>query len=529
MYPKSRGPPLPSSQAYAVRPQFSAVPAPSHPPPPPHSGTTSPHTPVSGCQSSSGPTPVVCGSPSSSSSTTSNVSLNIAGRYGQYQIAAPNVDQLVPIMNHIFEVERNADLQHMMWTFHQNMLMNQILSLPPVTFDDHTNLELSSHGLGTVMGLAPSDDTPSKSKRRRTSQYEPGPSSTVSGTQLDDAVRKHEYAGSSVFSTYYQNAKLPATIQSFYIAGDTILEIPHPLFPHLLVHPIVASFSCSTLEDHVTNPTDSDWSHVYTLMLNRISKDLYESPHRLKNALELNRIQEHQQRYIPNLQYFRKSGYNLETRVTPVSESFASFLQQQVSQMTEMTSHLRQLCTQLGCAICSHSSVADQFEDVSLITHNGQLLGVKVQMRVPQIEHVDLEVKSTYAFAHNCACLTAVEILREGIIRPSATQYPDWLYTSGFYCRAEICQDLSLQSYAQAQTLAFKKARKFSNFQDPFRPYCIYGKARSRQPQHLTIGSGGTYADHGGLQFYDCIHSQRDKRWSFRSHLCQIDGIAAFP
>ena len=45
MYPKSRGPPLPSSQAYAVRPQFSAVPAPSHPPPPPHSGTTSPHTP----------------------------------------------------------------------------------------------------------------------------------------------------------------------------------------------------------------------------------------------------------------------------------------------------------------------------------------------------------------------------------------------------------------------------------------------------------------------------------------------------
>ena len=311
MYPKSRGPPLPSSQAYAVRPQFSAVPAPSHPPPSPHSGTTSPHTPVSGCQSSSGPTPVVCGSPPSSSSTTSNVSLNIAGCYGQYQIAAPHVDQLIPIMNHIFEVERNADLQHMMWTFQQNMLMNQILLLPPVTFDDHTNLELSSHGLGTVTGPAPSDDTTSRSERRRTSPCEPGPSATVSGTQLDDAVRQHEYAGSSVFSTYYQNAKLPATIQSFYIAGDTILEIPHPLFPHLFVHTIVASFSCSTLEDHVTNPTDSDWSQVYTLMLSRISKDLYESPHRLKNALELNRIQEHQQRYIPNLQNFRKSGYNL--------------------------------------------------------------------------------------------------------------------------------------------------------------------------------------------------------------------------
>ena len=263
-------------------------------------------------------------------------------------------------------------------------------------------------------------------------------------------------------------------------------------------------------------------------MLSRISKDLYDSPHRLKNALELNRIQEHQQRYIPNPQYFRKSGYRLETRITPVSESFASYLQEQVSQMTEMTRPLQLLCTQLSCAICSHSSVADQFEDVSLITHNGQLIGVKVQMKVPHIEHVNMEIKSTYAFAHNCACLTAVEIIREGIIRPSATQYPDWLYTSGFHCRAEICQDLSEQSYYHAQTLALKKASKFGNFQDPFRPVCIYGKARSRQSQHLTISSGGTYADHGGLHFYDCIHSQRDKRWSFRSHLCQIDGIAAF-
>ena len=69
MYPKSRGPPLPSSEAYAVRSQFSDVPAPPHPhpPPPPHSGRTSPHIPVSGCQSSSGPNPVACGSPSSSS------------------------------------------------------------------------------------------------------------------------------------------------------------------------------------------------------------------------------------------------------------------------------------------------------------------------------------------------------------------------------------------------------------------------------------------------------------------------------
>ena len=112
MYPKSRGPPLPSYEAYAVRPQFPAVPAPPPPPPPstpPPSHTSSLHSPDGG-QPLSEPNPAVIGSPSPSS-TISNVSLNVAGRLGQYRIEAANVDQLVPIMHHIFEAERSADLQ----------------------------------------------------------------------------------------------------------------------------------------------------------------------------------------------------------------------------------------------------------------------------------------------------------------------------------------------------------------------------------------------------------------------------------
>ena len=97
----------------------------------------------------------------------------------------------------------------------------------------------------------------------------------------------------------------------------------------------------------------------------------------------------------------------------------------------------------------------------------------------------------------------------------------------GFYCRAEICRDHSSAAYLAAQIEAFRKASKYSHYKDPFRPFCIYGKARSRQSHHLTISVGGTVSDHGGLQFFDCIHSHRDKRWSFRSHLCQIFGIAA--
>ena len=252
------------------------------------------------------------------------------------------------------------------------MMMNQTMSLPHGPLVESTSPEPSSHGPGTVTGLVPNQFTSSMSKRRRTSQYEPGlasfvrpNSSTAAGPQLDDAVRKHEYRGISVLSTYFQNVKLPDELQSFHIAGKTILEIPHPLLPHLFVHPVVASFSKSTLEDHLTNPTDSDWSQVYTLMSSRISKDLCESTHRLKNALELNRIQEYQQRSIPNPQYFRQSGYSLEIESNHTRfRVICLFLQQKVSQMTEMTRPLQHVCAQLSCAICFHSSVADQFENV---------------------------------------------------------------------------------------------------------------------------------------------------------------------
>ena len=210
------------------------------------------------------------------------------------------------------------------------------------------------------------------------------------------------------------------------------------MFSQLFVHPVVASFSCTSLEENMATPTDTDWTQVYTLMLKRLAKDLHDSHNRLKNALELNRIQEYQQRYIPNDRYFQTAGYTPENRLTTISESFAIFLQQTLSQQIEMTTPLRQLCVHLSCAICSHSSVAEHFQDVSLISHNGKLLGIKLHMNIPQIEHVDIDFKSGDAFAHNCARLTAAEILREGVIRPSATQYPDWLYTSGFYCRAEM-------------------------------------------------------------------------------------------
>ena len=74
------------------------------------------------------------------------------------------------------------------------------------------------------------------------------------------------------------------------------------------------------------------------------------------------------------------------------------------------------------------------------------------------------------------------------------------------YCRAEICEDHASAAYTKAQPEALRKS-KYSNYKDPFRPFFIYRKARSRQSHHLTISVGGTYSDHGGIHVFDCTHN----------------------
>ena len=93
MFPKSRGPPLPSSEAFSTG-QIPIRSAPLLPPPSCHPVAYVQNTQVSG---------------SSSFPKTSGVSLNIVGRLGQYRIEAATSDQLVPIMGQIFDAERQAE------------------------------------------------------------------------------------------------------------------------------------------------------------------------------------------------------------------------------------------------------------------------------------------------------------------------------------------------------------------------------------------------------------------------------------
>ena len=123
MLPKSRGPPLPSSEAFSTGPTpVRSTPLP--PPPPCHSVTNVQNTQERG---------------SSSVPKTSGVSLNIVGRLGQYRIEASTADQLAPIMGQIFDAERQAEMQQNMWNVQQMMMtMNPALMNSP-TMSGATN------------------------------------------------------------------------------------------------------------------------------------------------------------------------------------------------------------------------------------------------------------------------------------------------------------------------------------------------------------------------------------------------------
>ena len=176
-----------------------------------------------------------------------------------------------------------------------------------------------------------------------------------------------------------------------------------------------------------------------------------------------------------------------------------------------MTPQLVQTCLELSKTLQCHLDLHNMFVDVSVIKKGGKILGDKLPLETPQVDRPTLQIRAKYAFAHNCSGFAAVDILREGLVRRSATELPNWIYTPGFYCRAGICRTHDESSFSQALNEALAKA-----------------KAVSRQPSHVAINQGGTTADHGCLQFLDALDSTRDKRWSFQSHLCQVQGVAAY-
>ena len=82
----------------------------------------------------------------------------------------------------------------------------------------------------SISGPGPNQCDPMPTRRRQTVDKQSGPyssqirskSSTSAGAQLGSAVWQHDYDGVPVQSTYFHNSKLPATLISFYIAGETI-------------------------------------------------------------------------------------------------------------------------------------------------------------------------------------------------------------------------------------------------------------------------------------------------------------------
>ena len=458
-------------------------------------------------------------------------------------------------MGQIFDAERQAEMQQNMWNFQQMMMtVNPTLMNSPCSClsvyqpcrgpqADVSGPEPCTFRVGTsstvghsISGPGPNQCDSMPTRRRQTVDNQSGPyssqlrstSPTSAGAQLGSAVRQHDYDGVPVQSTYFHNSKLPATLISFFIAGETILEVPHPMFSQLFVHSVVASFSCTSLEENMATPTDTDWNQVYTLMLKRLAKDLHDSHNRLKNALELNRIQEYQQRYILNDRYFQTAGYTPENRLTTISESFATFCNRHWVNKLKW----QHLCVNYACTLVVRFVPIVPLLNISRTCHWSVTMGncwesncIWIFLKLNMWTLILNPVTLLLTIVRN---LLLQKFFEKVSFAPVLHNTRIRFILQAFYCCAEICRDHSSAAYLAAQIEAFRKASKYSHYKDPFRPFCIYGKARSRQSHHLTISVGGTVSDHGGLQFFDCIHSHRDKRWSFRSHLCQIFGIAAF-
>jgi hypothetical protein len=276
------------------------------------------------------------------------------------------------------------------------------------------------------------------------------------------------------------------------------------------------------LFEHKLEPRAIDWTPAYTLFGQRAGQKLFAATGRIKNAQELEGLlKERQQRYIPSHKYIEHIQYLEGPRLETASVHFAEYLQTTVSKHIAkhiaVTDSIAKLCHELSKTVLSHDVVSMMFSNVDIIKNRNQIVGVKLCMSSPTVNLSQYDIKSSFAFAHNCARLTSVEILREGLIRPSATE-PPWMYTPSFYCRASACQAQDDQPYKVALLEACVKAKKFSSYSDIFRPMCIFGKAHSRQTSQVGIDSGGTGADHGCILFHDAIHNRRDKRWCFRSH-----------
>ena len=183
MFPKSRGPPLPSSAAFSTG-QIPVRSAPLPPPPSCH--------PVANVQTTQVSAP-------SSFPKTSGVSLNFVGRLGQYCIEAATADSLTLIMDQIFDAERRAEMQRNMWNFQQMMMtMSPTLLDSPCSWvfvyqpcrgsqRDTTGPEPSAPTAGTmstvghsnagrsITGPGPSQCDPVTTKRRRTVETQLGP------------------------------------------------------------------------------------------------------------------------------------------------------------------------------------------------------------------------------------------------------------------------------------------------------------------------------------------------------------------
>eukprot|EP00435_Cladocopium_sp_Y103_P043210 s466_g12.t1 len=305
------GPPLPANIAFAKN--FAPPPVfLSRPPPPPVASSL--RAPV--------PPPLPPPRPicEPKAEQPKSVSVQIMGQLGQYRFEASDAQQLTPIVTTLLDAEaRQINFQHLQVMHQMEMQKQMMMTMMMVNQGVESSEpvpEISQNSPSKRLKPMPSD--PNRGDFHPHANFMSGP--------VDRASQEHEYYGDKVISVYGSYENTSQSLLQCQILDEQVQEIAHPEFPHLFVHPIVARFMCSTLFEHKLELQAIDWTQVYTLFGQRAGQDLFAATGRLKNALELGRVVESQQRYIPSHKYFDPIQYLQGPGLDTASVCFAEYL-----------------------------------------------------------------------------------------------------------------------------------------------------------------------------------------------------------
>ena len=253
-------------------------------------------------------------------------------------------------------------------------------------------------------------------------------------------------------------------------------------------------------------------------MLKRLVKDLHDSHNRLKNALELNRIQDHILKMLdilrkigwqqfPNLlQSFCSSRWVSRLKWQHLCVNYVYNLVVRFCPTVQLPISSRMFLWSLEMGICWGSNCIWKFLKLKMRT----LSLSPAMLSLTTVR--DLQLQNIFEKVLFAPVLHSIRIVCCILL--------DFIVVLKYVQIILRWQKLrsKLKRFVKQVSIIITKIR-FDNF--------VYMGRRKVVSPIISL-SVLAKRFRTMLQFFDCIHSHKDKRWSFRSHLCQSSEVLPF-